>query len=59
MNLTNLFAKKEFSFGMKVNSNPINPSAINTELLFKLLAFPVWYRRFIKPIAKIAYEPNR
>ena len=41
-NLIGLLARNELSAGIKVNKRPIKPSAINTELLFRLLEFPVW-----------------
>jgi hypothetical protein len=40
-NLIGFLAKKELSAGINVNSKPSKPSAISTELLFRLLEFPV------------------
>ena len=56
--LTKLFNKNADSFGMKVEIKTISPIVIKTELVERFPSDPVWYLKFINPIANIAYEPN-
>ena len=55
-----IFNKNKFlKPGIKVINRTAKPSNINTELLGKFAALPVWYRKFIRPIASMAYAPKR